>query len=192
MYCDGKAWPSRKSAQAACHQILTILLKLVAPILPHTAEEAWQRLLGNADNYDLSNSIHLTLFHPITESQIEEIGESDLLLRIAAVLEARSFINAEFELHKLKGEVKDSQDAICSYQSSESEIALLNSFEPNDLALMLKFSEVTLKIGEVQVEFATSPYLKCERCRLRRPDVTQVDGVPLSKRDRRALAIDSN
>jgi len=44
------------------------------------------------------------------------------------------------------------------------------------------------------VTFVKSEYLKCERSRLRRPDVRMVwvddAEVPLSKRDRRVLGID--
>jgi isoleucyl-tRNA synthetase len=46
MYCDGQDWDSRRSAQAACHHVLNHLVKLVAPILVHTAEEVYERIPG--------------------------------------------------------------------------------------------------------------------------------------------------
>ncbi len=55
MYCDAKNDPRRLAAQSAMHQILETLLKLLAPITPFTAEEAWSHL-GH------THSIHTTLF----------------------------------------------------------------------------------------------------------------------------------
>ena len=41
MYCDAAAGKSRRSAQTAMHRICDALVRMLAPILVHTAEEAW-------------------------------------------------------------------------------------------------------------------------------------------------------
>jgi len=41
MYCDAADSKSRRSAQTAMHRILDALVRMLAPILVHTAEEAW-------------------------------------------------------------------------------------------------------------------------------------------------------
>ena len=44
LYCDNTNWHNRQSAQSAMYQILSALIRLCAPILSFTAEEAWQEL----------------------------------------------------------------------------------------------------------------------------------------------------
>jgi len=41
LYCDATDSKSRRSAQTAMHRILDALVKMLAPVLAHTAEEAW-------------------------------------------------------------------------------------------------------------------------------------------------------
>jgi hypothetical protein len=50
-------------------------------------------------------------------------------------------------------------------------------------------SWVELSEGPRQIEFRASDFLKCERSRLRRPDVQTVDGVALTARDRKVLGL---
>ena len=49
LYADRRDSPSRRAAQWVCHRALLVLLKLLAPIAPHTADEAYQHLRGVAD-----------------------------------------------------------------------------------------------------------------------------------------------
>jgi isoleucyl-tRNA synthetase len=188
MYCDGKDWPSRRSGQAACHRILVRLLKLLAPVLPHTAEEVWQRVPG------AEGSIHVQTFEVPDAARLEEIEASDLQVRFAAILGERGDAFAVHEAWKqIEGNPKDSQDAVLTVRQTGTALDLLRTFSPEELALFFKVSWVTLEEGEESYEYAPSPYLKCERSRLRRPDVEEVeiDGrrVPLSARDRRAIGL---
>jgi isoleucyl-tRNA synthetase len=55
LYCDPKSSAARKAAIKVIDQILTHILLWMAPLLPFTAEDAWQSRFPSAD------SIHLTL-----------------------------------------------------------------------------------------------------------------------------------
>ena len=44
MYCDGKDSPARRSGQTAMYEVLSALVRMLAPILVHTAEEAWEAM----------------------------------------------------------------------------------------------------------------------------------------------------
>jgi isoleucyl-tRNA synthetase len=59
LYCDGKTSTSRRSAQTALHHALDALVRLLAPLVPYTAEEVYAYLPGRA-----ADSIHLLEFQP--------------------------------------------------------------------------------------------------------------------------------
>ncbi len=44
LYCDAADAPRRRRTQTACYKIASALCELLAPILPHTADEAWRSL----------------------------------------------------------------------------------------------------------------------------------------------------
>ena len=184
MYCDGKDWPSRRSGQAACYQILIALTKLLTPILMHTAEEVWGRIpCGDRDS-----SVHTQTWQRPSEERIEAIEGSDRQSRYASLLEIRESVFAAFEKWKTENETKDSQDVIVSLGVPNGRLELLQSFG-DDLANLFKVSAVELSKGPESISFRQSTYLKCERSRLRRADVEMVDGVPLSARDRKVLGL---
>jgi len=96
---------------------------------------------------------------------------------------------AAFEQWKGTDDVKDSQDAIVTISELGGTLRTLQTFESAELAILFKMSGVELLEGDPSVSFRKSPYLKCERSRLRRPDVEMVDGVPLTKRDRAVVGL---
>jgi len=67
LYCDASDSLRRRSARATLHDIADTLIRLIAPILPFTAEEAWE-YLPQSDNA----SIHLQTFHPLEDVTIDE------------------------------------------------------------------------------------------------------------------------
>lgn len=178
IYCDGANWPQRRSAQYACRKMLISLTKLIAPILCHTAEEIWQKL-------GLEGSVHEATFDAPSPERLESIEGNELQVRFASLLEARGEAFAAFEQYKLTADVKDSQDVILS-MSTRSDA--FNDFDPAELANYFKMSWVELSEGEPFYAFRASEYPKCERSRLRRPDVELHEGFMLTERDRRAVA----
>lgn len=197
MYCDGKDWPSRRSGQAACRFVLVSLLKLIAPILPHTAEEAYQTFLGiepGRERGELSaaecyRSIHAEVFDRPSPTRIVEIGESEIQGQFATLIALRSQLNTDFEGWKASAGLKDSQDATVHIRANEHLYGVLSAFGSAELSLLLKFSWITFEQGEDGFTFAHSPYEKCERSRLRRPDVSEVNGIALTARDRQVLGL---
>jgi isoleucyl-tRNA synthetase len=189
MYCDGKDWYSRRSGQVAQHYVLLRLVKLVAPVLCHTAEETWSKIPGISEG----GTVHAQVFDVPSKQRLEEIEGTDFQARFAAVLEVRSEISAAFEQWKGTDGIKDSQDAVVTGTVPAAKLELLQTFPAEELALMFRLSGVELSEGETGYSFKASPYEKCERSRLRRADVSQVehDGekIWLTERDRRALGL---
>ncbi len=182
MYCDAADSETRWSGQYACDYVLRRLVKLLAPILSHTAEEAWAKM-GE------TTSIHTAVFDEVSEDRLQDIEGSPLQARFASVWAVREDVYALFEQWKGTDDVKDSQDAIVTITESGGTLETLQTFSVAELAILFKMSDVELVDGEASASFRKSPYLKCERSRLRRADVELVDGVPLTKRDRAVVGL---
>lgn len=183
MYCDGADWPARRSAQAACHYVLLNLVRLVAPILPFTSEEVYARIPA----LERLKSVHLEELPVPSEDRLREIEGSERQMRFAALIAERADVFAAFETWKVESEVKDSQDVIVTYTNSADQLAHLRTFAPSELANLFKMSEVELVEGDEAIAFRVSDYPKCERSRLRRADVREINGHWLTERDARAV-----
>ncbi|MDP6043959.1 MAG: class I tRNA ligase family protein, partial [Phycisphaerae bacterium] len=59
LYCDAADSPRRRSSQTVIYRMLTTLVKFLAPILPHTCQEAWDHIPNRSA--DEPDSVHLTL-----------------------------------------------------------------------------------------------------------------------------------
>ena len=182
MYCDGADWPSRRSAQAACHQVLVKLNLLVAPVLPHTAEEVYAKTPG-------SQRQSVFLEHLERDPSLKDPGYHR---NVDILLDVRKWVFAEFEQWKPTSDVKDPQDVAAKLALPQEELESLLSFG-DDLANFFKMADVETSLGERSVAFQPSTWEKCQRSRLRRADVAEVDfrgeKVLLTARDRRALGI---
>jgi isoleucyl-tRNA synthetase len=79
LYTSAPADPARRAAQTACHDILAALLRLLAPILSFTTEEAWRLLPGAR-----GESVHLERFPQVPLEWIDDTlkGEWDRLLEV--------------------------------------------------------------------------------------------------------------
>jgi len=66
LYCDAADSKRRISARSTLYDIAHALVRLIAPILPFTAEECWEHLPGAANS-----SIHLQTFMDVTNVQVD-------------------------------------------------------------------------------------------------------------------------
>ncbi len=66
LYCDAADSKRRASAQSTLYDIAHALVRMIAPILPFTAEECWEFLPG-AEN----ESIHLQTFMNIVDVRVD-------------------------------------------------------------------------------------------------------------------------
>lgn len=90
LYTSPPASVDRRSAQTVMHMVLDAMTKLMAPILPFTAEEVW----GYMPDWDgKESSVHLTLF-PEPVSDLQDDGLSD---RWKTLLNLRSEVTKALE-----------------------------------------------------------------------------------------------
>jgi len=67
LYCDAATSRRRTSARSTVFDLADTLIRLIAPVLPFTAEEAWEHLPGSDEN-----SIHLQTFRPVADINIDD------------------------------------------------------------------------------------------------------------------------
>jgi isoleucyl-tRNA synthetase len=168
MYCDPADSPERRSAQAACHSILMTLLKLLGPILPHTAEEVYERVPLS----ERQVSLFIETLTPPDGETAQRIRESNLIRKFERLFEFRDSVYAEMEKWKAETGTKDSQDIVVRASLPAERYREILPFGA-DLPILLKVSWVELQEGEASLSFRASEFQKCDRCRLRRPDVRQ-------------------
>lgn len=182
MYCDGRDWPSRRSAQAACHEVLVVLTKLVSPILAHTAEEVYGRIPG----IDRRATVHMEVLDPA------EYSTASATQMVDELLELRARVFADVEKWRVENGVKDTQD-IGLVTSGSHDAVRAGELLGEQLPTLFKMASVQLSAGDYAATFMVSEFAKCDRSRIRRPDVeaVEIDGesINLTARDRKVLGV---
>ncbi|MBC3871829.1 isoleucine--tRNA ligase [Undibacterium oligocarboniphilum] len=182
LYTSGVNSPARRSAQTAIWHITQALLRLMAPTLSFTAEEAWQ-FFASAETYQASGE---TIFTQ-TYYQLPPVADAEALLaRFATLRTIRADVTKQLEEVRVAGGIGSSLQAEVLIKTSGDKFAVLNSFADD-----LKFTLITSAASVEQVASETdetvvvtpSRYEKCERCWHYRADVgTHADHPGLCQR----------
>ena len=158
----------RRSAQTALNEILECLVRLVAPIIPFTADEVW----GYTHNKEKSISIHTDLFIPARE----ELKDTALIERWEVILNVRKEITKALELARNEKIIGHSLDAAVSLALPHNLLQGLKDYR-DELRSICIISTVEF-VGERKIEegyeskeypglvikVMPSPFNKCERC----------------------------
>jgi len=158
LYTSAPKSLARRSAQTVLYRITHAMLRLMAPFLSFTAEEAWQ-------TFGSSESIFME-----TYSDLGTPHEA-LLAKWARIREIRDQVNKDIEALRADGKVGASLQAAVTLQVGPEDHALLASLE-NDLKFVFITSQLILEAGQSLVATVTvSNDTKCERCWHYAPDV---------------------
>jgi isoleucyl-tRNA synthetase len=166
LYTAAKDSPARRSAQSALHHVTQMLLRLMAPILSFTAEEAWEVLNAGKDE-----SVFLHTWKDVLPKQD---GEKELSARWRRLREIRSVVMKSLEDRRAAGEIGSSLQAEVEVGVHGGDLELLQSLG-DDLKFVLITSSArafdSKAAGEPVVEVRPSTHAKCERCWHWREDV---------------------
>jgi isoleucyl-tRNA synthetase len=147
---------ARRSAQNALYHIMQSLLRLMAPILSFTAEEAWKFAgLG-------SESVFLHTWYELPRA---DDGEA-LLERWNLIREARAQVQKKLEALRAAGKIGSSLQAEIEIRASGATQRALAALG-NDLRFAMITSQASLALvpdGNEDVIARPSPHPKCERC----------------------------
>jgi isoleucyl-tRNA synthetase len=158
MYCDAKDSLSRRSAQTAMYRILDALIRMFAPILVHTAEEAWTEM----NNSQQKESVHLT-FMPKIDELIDYTSDQS---RWQKLMSLRDDVLRVLEGLRQKKTIASNQQACVTINCNDEDAKLINEFGLEQFAALCIVSEVKLQktVGETTVVAQKSGYNKCQRC----------------------------
>ncbi len=156
MYTFAPHAPARRSAQTAMHQVVATLAKLLAPIMPFTAEEVWSSLPGVP-----ADSVHLAAFPKIGQR------DSNLEMRWEKLLDVRRMVALELEKARQIGAIGKSLEAQVEIQpdtaaTQELLTGLGALLEPVLIVSQVKLGKLTG--GAVRVTVAPAVGQKCVRC----------------------------
>ncbi|SOE49045.1 Isoleucyl-tRNA synthetase [Orrella dioscoreae] len=162
LYTTGADSVSRRSAQTALWHVVQTMLKLIAPVLSFTAEEAWALVKPDA----------LTIFTEQYHQVPVEADATALLDKWARVRTLRAEVTRQLEDVRTQGSIGASLQAEVDIHASGDDLAVLQSLG-DDLRFVLIVSRATVHAGEgeLRVAIAPSAHAKCERCWHYRADV---------------------
>lgn len=104
LYTDGTDSLSRRAVQSTLYDILLALVKMVAPILSHTAEEVWQYI---PEEDRETKSVFLTDWPEV----IAEFYDEELMTRWEELLKIRKDVAKALELARAEKRIGNSLDA---------------------------------------------------------------------------------
>ncbi|MES2075886.1 MAG: isoleucine--tRNA ligase [Pseudomonadota bacterium] len=170
LYTSAIASPARRSAQTALWHITQSLLRLMAPALSFTAEEAWAIFAG-AEAYQASDE---TIFTQTWWQLPQPADSAALMEKYGALRAVRTGVTKQLEDLRTSGAIGSSLQAELTIKAAGDKYRLLASLDED-----LKFVFITSQAQAVEVEteadeaveVAASAAAKCERCWHYRADV---------------------
>ncbi|MFC3459266.1 isoleucine--tRNA ligase [Massilia haematophila] len=170
LYTSGVDSLARRSAQTALWHIAHSLLRVMAPILSFTAEEAWAVFAGQQAFADSDETIFTQ-----TLWSFPELADGDALLaKYAALREVRADVTKQLEEVRASGAIGSSLQAELAIRAAGDKYDLLASLDDD-----LKFVFITSQASVEKVDDAANEAVsvtpseaeKCERCWHYRRDV---------------------
>ena len=151
----------RRSAQSAIHLILSSLIRIIAPILSFTAEEAWSQMPGGG-----GESVHLTSWPE--SSAIKR--DKDILSKYERLFRIREKVLLSLEKRRQTGDIGSSLEAkVILTPKRDDDYKFLKDFK-GELPSVFIVSQVELRKrdpkskDEYGIEVARADGEKCQRC----------------------------
>jgi isoleucyl-tRNA synthetase len=159
MYTFAARSHERRSTQTAMYLICDGLARLLAPILPVTAEDLWRHLPGSR-----GASVHLEDF-----PKVERHADAELMASWERLMKVREDVNGALEQKRKEKVIGNSLGARVIITARGPVGRLLEEHRAL-LPMLFIVSDLALHVGpadvadEIQVEVETAPGVKCERC----------------------------
>ncbi len=160
LYTLAAGSPQRRSAQTAMYIIADGLVRLLAPIVPVTADEIWRYLPGAREL-----SVHTAEF-PSREA-VEALSDAELIGRWERLIQVRDAVNVALEARRQDKTIGTSLGARVSLRAGGDTAALLERYR-DDLPMLFIVSHVDLETGGdaagLEITVTRAEGEKCARC----------------------------
>jgi len=159
MYCERADGPKRRSGQTAMWRILDCLVRMLAPVLVHTTEEAWAAIKHKSQDLP---SVHLAAL-PTVDPSIDVESEAPRWDRLMTI---RDQVLRALETLRAEKTIASNQEASVTIDANAADAGLLRDFGSESFAALCIVSEVHLveSSDETAVSARKSPHPKCARC----------------------------
>ena len=165
LYTTAPDSQARRSAQCALYVICGAVLKLMAPLLSFTAEEAWKVLMRTSGG---------TIFTETFPQLPEPHDESQLLQKWSRIRAVRADVYRRLEPLREQGSIGSSLQAEVEIRADKDTAALLRTLG-DDLRFVLITSAARVTevddVAGAEISVTPSAHLKCGRCWHWRADV---------------------
>jgi len=162
----------RRSAQTVMHLLIDTLTKLMAPILPFTADEIWQFIPYAGDKDEKPETVHMTDF-PAPNPAFQDKA---LAARWEQILQIRGTVTRVLEKARAEKTIGHSLDASVTLYAESEWLELLQTYSA-DLRSIFIVSDVGLEpyaqaddgcrttdLPGLSIRVAPAPGDKCQRC----------------------------
>jgi isoleucyl-tRNA synthetase len=170
LYTCGAASLARRSAQSALWQIANSLLRLFAPVLSFTADEAWSHFTGGDDGKAGGDSVFLHAVYDLPPLP----DAAQLKQRWALIREVRAEVQKELEAVRVTGQIGSSLAAEVEIHASGERYRALAELG-DDLRFVLITSAAAVKEltdpAQQKLAVRASLHPKCPRCWHYRADI---------------------
>jgi isoleucyl-tRNA synthetase len=166
----------RRSAQTAIYEILSSIVRLMAPILSFTSEEVWKHVQSDGSK---EGSVHLSQFPTANEDCIDE----ELAAKWDTFLKVRGEVSRALESARRDKVIGHSLDAEVNLYVPEKLYGFLKGYI-DDLKSIFIVSKVNLfnneegdgefkseEVDGLSINVGQAPGKKCERCWIYDPTV---------------------
>jgi isoleucyl-tRNA synthetase len=160
LYASAPDDPMRRSAQTALYEILSTMVRALAPVLAHTAEEVWRYLPGEGK----ALSVHLADFPEVKH----EFQDEELAARWQRLFDLRDEVYRTIEQARQSGVIGKPLESRVRISAPPALYDFLSENVSNDLPSVLIVSQVVLERAPegqpLSVEVEPPEGRKCERC----------------------------
>jgi len=157
LYTSAPNSRARRAAQTALHEITHGLLRIMAPFLSFTAEEAWRVFQPGAE----------TIFTETYLVYPEVPGADALVEKWTLLRQVRGEVTKALEEARVENRIGSSLQAEVVVRAAGARYEALASLGDDLKFVMITSSASLIKVeqaSEESVQVETSRYLKCERC----------------------------
>ncbi len=164
LYAEAAAGPDRRAAQFVLARLHDALTRILAPIIPHTAEESWDYVPAGPHK---PGSVHLADFPQPDPRWDDPDGDT----RWETLLEVRETVLRALEVLRKSKTIGSAQEAVVTLSAAPDDVPLLEA-NRELLTRLCIVSEIKLEPAgsapagpaRFSATAARSPHAKCERC----------------------------